>query len=308
MSWLPEPTPAAVAAALRAVAPELSRLPVALRELTGSDGPVWRSMNAPLGDDFFVRFAWSERAARFVRQEISVLAALAAEPAVPFLPEVVASSTDPLILITRRVRGSSLFGVAGSINHDYAGQQLARFLAALHRDETRERVEAVTGLVPAWYPLVTTAALRERFGRWVTPDQQRIVAGWCDWADQVLAEPRPPVLIHADFHGDNQIWRDGRLRAVLDFTNAGAGEPEFDLRTFPGPGLGPDLELLSVTVRHYERLSGRRLSLDRIMAWHVRQALGDVLWRSEAGLPLPDHRTPAGWVTDLEARFRAVTA
>ena len=55
-------------------------------------------------------------------------------------------------------------------------------------------------------------------------------------------------------------------------------------------------------------LAGRRLSLDRIMAWHVRQALGDVLWRSEAGLPLPDHRTPAGWVTDLEARFRAITA
>jgi aminoglycoside phosphotransferase (APT) family kinase protein len=134
------------------------------------------------------------------------------------------------------------------------------------------------------------------------------VVRWCDWADRILAEPRPPVLIHADLHGDNQIWRDGQLRAVLDFTNTGAGEPEFDLRTFPGPGLGPDLELLSVVIRHYERLSGRRLSLDRIMAWHVRQALGDVLWRSEAGLPLPDHRTPAGWVTDLEARFRAVTA
>ena len=34
----------------------------------------------------------------------SVLAALAREPAVPFLPEVAASSTDPLLLITRRLR------------------------------------------------------------------------------------------------------------------------------------------------------------------------------------------------------------
>jgi len=31
------------------------------------------------------------------------------------------------------------------------------------------------------------------------------------------------------------------------------------------------------------------------MAWHLRQALGDVLWRSEAGLPLapaPGKRQP----------------
>jgi hypothetical protein len=42
-----------------------------------------------------------------------------------------------------------------------------------------------------------------------------------------------------------------------------------------------------------------------VLAWHVRQALGDVLWRSEAGLPLADRRSPGEWVTDLEARFRA---
>ena len=28
------------------------------------------------------------------------------------------------------------------------------------------------------------------------------------------------------------------------------------------------------------------------MAWHVRTALGDVVWRTEAGMPLADHRTP----------------
>jgi hypothetical protein len=42
------------------------------------------------------------------------------------------------------------------------------------------------------------------------------------------------------------------------------------------------------------------------MAWHLRQALGDVLWRSEAGLPLNDHRTPPQWVEDLAARFSAL--
>ena len=43
------------------------------------------------------------------------------------------------------------------------------------------------------------------------------------------------------------------------------------------------------------------------MAWHLRHALGDVLWRSEAGLPLADHRTPSQWVEDLAARFSAVS-
>ena len=40
------------------------------------------------------------------------------------------------------------------------------------------------------------------------------------------------------------------------------------------------------------------------MAWHVRHALGDVLWRSEAGIPLADHRSPGAWVDDIAARLR----
>jgi hypothetical protein len=43
------------------------------------------------------------------------------------------------------------------------------------------------------------------------------------------------------------------------------------------------------------------------MAWHLRQALGDVLWRSEAGLQLADRRTPPQWVDDLASRFRALS-
>ena len=42
------------------------------------------------------------------------------------------------------------------------------------------------------------------------------------------------------------------------------------------------------------------------MAWHLRTALGDALWRSEAGIPLADHRTPTAWVNDLSIRFSAL--
>ena len=220
MRWLSGPSPSAVTEALRAIVPELSGLPVDLPDPAGRDDPVWQSSSAALGEDFFVKFAWSETAARRVLRQIRVLDALAREPAVPYLPQVVASGTDPLIMVTRRVRGASLFAVADFIDLDHAGRQIARFLAVLHGEEARQRVEAMTGAIPAWYPPVTTSALRERFGRWVTQEQQRDVVRWCDWADEILADHRPQVLVHGDLHGDNQVWHGGELMAILDFENA----------------------------------------------------------------------------------------
>lgn len=305
MRWLREPSPAAVAEALRAAAPRLAGLPVTIPALNPSGDPVWHMSTAALGQDFVVKFAWSREAARFVQHQIRVLAALAFEPAVPYLPEVVAAGTSPLILVTRRVPGTSLFTVVDGIDRDDAASQLAQFLAVLHSDEVRRRAEAAIGPVPAWYPLVTTEALRARLGVLVTRDEQRSVVRWCDWVDEVLARPYPfpQVLVHGDLHGDNQIWSGAELRAVLDFESAGLGEPEYELRGFPGPGLGPGVELLTATMRHYERLTGRALSVERIMAWHIRQTLGDVLWRSEAGLPLADRRSPGDWVGDVATRL-----
>jgi hypothetical protein len=86
---------------------------------------------------------------------------------------------------------------------------------------------------------------------------------WYEWADTTLALPRPSVLVHADLHGDNQVWTHDKLRLVVDFETASAAEPEY-----------------------------------------LRTALGDALWRSEAGIPLSDHRTPAAWIDDLSTRFQ----
>src|ERR1700737_1214975 len=157
---------------------------------------------------------------------------------------------------------------------------------------------------PVWQ--MSTAALGEDYivkfawSRAAAREEQRSVGRWCDWADEILARPYPfpQVLVHGDLHGDNQVWSAAELQVVLDFENAGLGEPEYELRGFPGPDMGPGVELLTATMRHYERLTGRALSVERIMAWHVRHALGDVLWRSEAGIPLADHRSPSTWVDD----------
>ena len=307
MRWLAECSVEALRAALGAVAPELSGYPVAVPGPAGKQDPLWHSGCVPVGDRFFVKFAWSRPAALRLAREIGVLAALGREPKVPFLPEVVVGSMDPLLLITRRVPGTSLFEVAGSVDPDQAARQLVRFLAALHDPATRRRAEEAVGtLTGPELPPRTTSILRDRLGTWIRPDQRQAVVRWCDWADIVLGSPGPAVLAHGDFHGNNQVWERGELRLVLDFENVGAAEPEYELRGVPGPGMGPGVELLTAIMRHYQQATGRELSSARVMAWHLRHALNDMVWRSEAGLPLPDHRTPPQWVEDLAARFGAL--
>jgi hypothetical protein len=107
--------------------------------------------------------------------------------------------------------------------------------------------------------------------------------------------------VHADLHGDNQVWDHDKLRLVVDFETVAVAEPEYDLRAFPGTG--PGVELLAATMRHYQQITGRGLAVERAMAWHLRTVLGDVLWRSEAAIPPPGHRTPAAWVDELSERF-----
>ena len=302
MRWLEEGSPTAIAAALQEVAPALGDYPVVIRETLGEEDPQWWSASAVVGGRFVAKFAWSRPAGLRLAHEIAVLAALAREPAIPFLPNVVASSTDPLLLVTELVPGKALFEVVDSLDRDDVGRQLAQFLAALNHSATRERVEAVLGEVPpAILQPATINDLRERFPTWARPDQRPAVMRWCDWADDVLAKPRPKVLVHGDLHGGNQVWDGEHLRVVVDFETAGMAEAEYDLRAFPGTG--PGVELLAATLHHYQQLTGRELAVERVMAWHLRTALGDALWRSEAGVPLPDHRTPHAWVDDLAQRF-----
>ena len=213
MKWLAECSVAALREALEAVAPELSRFPVTVPGPAGKEDPQWHSGCVPVRDQFFVKFAWSHPAALQLAREIGVLAALARGPAVPFLPEVVASSTDPLLLITRRVPGASLFEVADSINPDHAARQLVRFLAALHHPATRHRVEAAVGPITGpVLPPAMTPTMRDRFGTWIRPDQRRTVIQWCDWADAVLASPGPAVLVHGDFHGNEHYRHEHAIR------------------------------------------------------------------------------------------------
>src|SRR5262249_59332807 len=107
--------------------------------------PKWWSSSTVAGGRFLVKFAWSRPAALRLAIEIGILTALGREPRVPFLPTVVASSTDPVLLVTRLLPRASLFHALDAIDRDRAGRQLARFLAALHHPASRQRAEAAAG-------------------------------------------------------------------------------------------------------------------------------------------------------------------
>src|SRR5262249_37715209 len=170
--------------------------------------------------------------------------------------------------------GASLFEVIDSIDRERAGRQLARFLATLHHPVARERAEAAVGkLTGAHLPPATTAALRERFAPLARPGQRQIIMRWCDWADAVLTSPVRAGMVPRALHGDTQVWDHAKPGLSADLQPAGAAEPEYDLRTFPGPAMGPGVELLTAVMRHYQQLTGRQLSTNRVMAWNLRTAL-----------------------------------
>jgi len=74
------------------------------------------------------------------------------------------------------------------------------------------------------------------------------------------------------------------------------------------PSQEPTLGLVDALRAAYVSLTGRTIDLERIMAWHIRTALGDALWRSEAGVPLPGGGTPATYVDDIERKLRDLAA
>lgn len=87
------------------------------------------------------------------------------------------------------------------------------------------------------------------------------------------AGPNRPVLLHGDFWPGNTLWRDGRLAAVIDWEDAGYGDPLADLAN----GRLEIAMLLGAAAmreftRHYRALMGR-LDYAGLPAWDLCAAL-----------------------------------
>ena len=123
----------------------------------------------------------------------------------------------------------------------------------------------------------------------------------------MLDSPGPAVLVHGDLHGDNQVW-DRDAASGWWWTSRTSGPPSPNTSYAPFPvRMGPGLELLTAVMRHYQHVTGRQLSLARVMAWHLRQALWRRAMAQRSRLLLADHWTPPQWVEDLAARFSALS-
>jgi Phosphotransferase enzyme family len=314
VGWLSEYSEAALRSALGVAGAGLEQLPI---ELTGTNDlsrPMWASGSATIDGRFLAKFAFSEPTAVRMWHEARVLKLLGEQPAFD-VPDLVAASPDPACLATRIVDGGvplSYELVRASIPERVGALAagLARFLANLHAPQSlalaRERLDDPLR-IPAPGLQATTDALRLRFTPMIQARQRARLRRWCDWADQQLAAPRTIVFVHGDFHPYNQLWDAEQLRLLLvaDFETSGIAEPEYDFRAIPS--FGPGIDLLTSTIDEYMVLTGRRLSLERIMALHLCTSLGDALWRTEAGLPLllprPGGGTPDDYVDELAARF-----
>ncbi len=296
-------------AALRRALPGLDDESIALNAKAGRVDPLWCSGSAVIGGTLVAKFAWSQVAAVRTHREGQILLALRQAAPHLQLPEVIATSAAPVLVVTRLVPGGPLTsgGIAAlaSSGVDRVAADLAGFLAGLHDPSVLDKVRPLAPMV-APEPQADTASLRQRFGRWVNQQQRDTVLRWCDWTDTVLRGPGPSeVLVHGDLHGHNQVWDIGipALRAVVDFDMCGPIDAEFDFRYLPGQA--SETALFSAVVRHYRRESGRDLDTERVMAWHIRTVLGDALWRSEAGVALPGGGDPSAWVDELGQRMAA---
>ena len=314
LGWLTEYSDPALRAVLRAVAPHLADLPIALEGTPQLSSPIWASSRATVGERMFAKFAHSERTAVRIWREAQALELLGNELGLA-VPKLMAAGRNPAFSSTELVSGGEplSYKTVTAAAPDRIAQlaaQLASFLSQLHAPHTlarvRERLDSLVRL-PEQGLHVSTDELRARFTTMIEPHQRSLVVRWCDWVDNQLASPADTVFVHGDFHPYNQLWDldEPRLLAVLDFETSGLGEPEFDFRVLPV--FGPGVDLLVSTVKRYEAISPRKLSLSRIMALHLLNYLGDALWRTEAGISLPEPGdTPSAYVEEAAHRLSAL--
>lgn len=158
--------------------------------------------------------------------EVSLLGWLADQLPLP-VPQPVVHSDEPL-----RVRHTLLPGDPDPGTDPERGRQLGDFAAALHRIDLDEAV--AHGALSAERAAAEAAEVRDRCAREVVPllDPQSRIAGLgllmrLTQAEEVLVDA--PALIHRDLTAVHIRTAPGRPAGIIDWLDAGAGDPALDL-------------------------------------------------------------------------------
>jgi hypothetical protein len=77
------------------------------------------------------------------------------------------------------------------------------------------------------------------------------------------------VVVHDDLHNENMFFENNKLVGVLDFGDTNIGSPEQEFRQL----YRINDQVLAAAIDTYEKLSGRKLSIDASRAWAVAQEL-----------------------------------
>ncbi len=304
-AWICEPSESAVRGAVRAVLPELADSHVELNVGFYQSHPLWHRGTAWLGRTHVVKFAWSAEAAAELERERRAMRALAQTPFVRWMPPIEAASGRPLLIVTRRVEGEPCWGEI--LNDPAVARSVAAALADLHDPTVRNAALDRDCELPDPEPQADTDAIRSRLQQFLRPAHVELVNRWCNWTDRVQARPAGErVILQGDLHGYNLLVRDHSVRCVLDYDAVSVGDHHYDLRYLPG--LGSSIRFLVVVVDEYERRTGRTVEPAPLLAWHIRTVLGDALWRSEAGVPLPDGGTVDEWIEQMQLRISRLAA
>jgi len=293
VTYLADPSEHALRSALRQVAPALAVGGIDLSIRPQNAPLMHRRGSAILDGAFVVKFAWSEVAARSIVQEARILRALA-DRDLP-LPRPLVITSSPALLIYRRIEGVPLtWERACALPADSVGRlagALARLMAGLHASTGAMRSGGLR-LGPPEAQCDGTRIRRDLLPR-LNGRRAAWVKALAGRVEETLAGPgAEPVLLHGDFHGWNFVL-DPPLDSVaglLDLEGAAIGDYHFDFRYLPAQDA--TLTLLHLVTQEYQRETGRRVSLERVLAWHVLTDLGDALWRTEQGVevvagPLP---------------------
>ena len=196
LGWLSEYSEPALRAALRAAAPHLADLPIALEGTPDPSNPIFASGRATIDERVFVKFALSDRTAVRIWREAQALGLLGREPGLA-VPKLVAAGRNPAFSSTGLISGGLplSYRTVAAVAPDRIAQlaaQLASFLSQLHAPRTlalvRDGVDSLPRL-PEQGLHVSTDELRARFTKMIEPHQWAVVSRWCDWIDNQLAHP-----------------------------------------------------------------------------------------------------------------------
>ncbi|SDW51139.1 Predicted kinase, aminoglycoside phosphotransferase (APT) family [Amycolatopsis xylanica] len=221
-----EPVPAIDLALARRLVdtqfPRWAELPLLPYSPAGSDHVIYR-----LGGELSVRLPRHAGAIKQARKEAEWLARLA--PRLPLSIPVLVEVGEPDLgypwpwAVSRWLDGEVATVDALSGSHE-AARALAGFLTALHRFDA-EPPGDLSGEPLAERDTATRSAIAKVGDAF---DAAAMTELW----DAALAAPawdRAPAWFHGDFHTGNLLTTGGRLSAVIDFGELGAGDPARDL-------------------------------------------------------------------------------